>query len=310
MRAIVVGGGAYGLACAERMARGGRVGRADRAGRARRAARRLERPHARAALRVRRRRHLQRADACARATAGASSSGSRASGSSTHAACCTWRAPGGPFEERSLEVVRSLGIEIEQLSVPRDRAALAGVRPRARRVRPLVARGRAALGAACDVRARARRAGRGRRRASETRVDRRRPTARSSWRTGAASSADVVVLCTGSWSSSARRAARGRRPAAAGHRVLPRADRGRSPCSVTVVSTSTASPPTTATASRSAGTARRTPRSPIRRPTRRVGCAPRTSSRSPQYLARRLPSATGAPLVEADVCFYAMTADE
>jgi glycine/D-amino acid oxidase-like deaminating enzyme len=29
-----------------------------------------------------------------------------------------------------------------------------------------------------------------------------------------------------------------------------------------------------------------------------------------EYLARLLPGAAGAPLVEADVCFYAMTADE
>ena len=129
--------------------------------------------------------------------------------------------PGGAFEERSLEVVALARAPDRTARALRDRPALAGVRGGHRRVRPLVARGRPALGAPSDVRARpCCRGGRCRdapaipRRGRDRRLDRAggRDSSHGRRRRAVHRLVELGAGC----------AARGRGPTAAGDRVLPR----------------------------------------------------------------------------------------
>jgi glycine/D-amino acid oxidase-like deaminating enzyme len=307
VRAIVVGGGAYGLACAERMARGGAsvelLEQDEPAG-----------PRAASSGRTRVLRFEY---------------GDRAIFSElTARARDRWRelerwsgerlfdargvlhlaSPGGPFEERSLEVVRSLGIAIEKL--PRSEIArrwpafaLDGVEfglwsPEggllwARRSTAVLAR--AAVAAGVVVRPRVRVVA-----ASDGAVE---------LADGTRVAGDVVVLCTGSWSS-----ALDERLAA----VVPRRQ----------VTAYFRAPLTDVPVFGDGGLDfygfpahdghgvkigwHRTENAEIADPSAVAPRRVRAEDIEPlaQYLARRFPSAAGAPLVEADVCFYAMTADE
>ena len=120
--------------------------------------------------------------------------------------------------------------------------------------------------------------------------------------------ADQVCLCTGSWS-------RGARPAAASGAADPADDRllpgpGRAAGVLRRASTSTACRRTAASGSRWPGTT-----SPARaRATRATGTqrAAREADLEPlrAYVARRFPGFADAAVELTEVCFYALTADE
>ena len=286
----------------------GSLRRADRAGRAGRRAGRLERAHARAALRVRRRRDLQRADgAGAGALARARAPLGRAALRSARRASTSREATALPTSARSRSCARS-GSRSAASRLPRSCGA-----GRPSRSRPTRVSGRRRAG--CCGRAGRPRCSRASRSTRASSCDRTRacsapPTGVVELEDGTRLSADVVVLCTGSWSSKLderlavivpRRQVTayfrapisdvpGLRRRSSGLLRLPRARRARRQ-------------------DRLASDPRRRDRRPLGR--RAAGrCARRTSSRSRATCARLLPGAAGAPLVEADVCFYAMTADE
>ncbi len=307
MRAIVVGGGAYGLACAERMARAGAtvelLEQDEPAG-----------PRAASSARTRVLRYEYGDDAIFSEL--------------TLRAVGRWRelealsgehlfdqrgvlhmaSPGGATDERSYEVVRSLGIEIERVSpaeitrrwpaISPDGVEFALWSPKggilwARRATTVLLR--AALAAGVVVR-------------PQSRVTAARD-GEVELADGTRLAADVVVLCTGSWSSkldprlavvSPRRQVTAYFhvalteipvfgdgelsyygfPAHDGHGVKIGWHR-------------------------TVGAEIADPSGDAPRRVRAEDIVPLAD-----YLARRFPSAAGAPLVEADVCFYAMTADE
>jgi N-methyl-L-tryptophan oxidase len=307
VRAIVVGGGAYGLSCAERMARAGATvelveqdepagARAASSGRTR--VLRYEYGDraifSELTLRARDRwRELERL------------SGERLFDARgvLHLA-----SPGGAFEERSLEVVASLGLEIEQLApseIARRWPAFAvdtleyglwspeGGLLWARRATSVLARAAEAAGVVMRPRSRVVAATDG----SIELAD------------GTHLTADVVVLCTGSWSSAldVRLAA-----------VVPRRQ----------VTAYFRAPLTDIPVFGDGGLDfygfpahdgygvkigwHRTEDAEIADPSAEAPRRVRGEDVEPlaRYLAGRLPPAAGAPLMEAEVCFYAMTADE
>jgi sarcosine oxidase/N-methyl-L-tryptophan oxidase len=307
VKAIVVGGGAYGLACAERMARGGaEVEVLDQdvpAG-----------PRAASSARTRVLRYEYGADAVftdlTRRARARWRELERASGKHLfdERGVLHMSGPDGDYEERSLEVVSSFGIPIEQLSaaeVERRWPAIAMVDSASALWSPeggLVWAHRATtvlLGAA---------------EAAGVRV---RPSSRVvhaengavELADGTRLAADVVILGTGSWSS--------KLDARLGV-IVPRRQ-------VTAYfHAQLADIPVFGDGDRwfygfpahdGHGVKlgwHRTEDGEIADPT---ADAPRRVYAEDivplaEYLARRFPSAAGAPLVEADVCFYAMTADE
>jgi glycine/D-amino acid oxidase-like deaminating enzyme len=216
--------------------------------------------------------------------------------------------PDGVFEERSLEVVRSLGIEIEKISGPeitRRWPAIAlngldfalwspegGLVWAHRATRVLLDAARAA---GVVVRSQSRVVS-----AADGCVE---------LEDGTRLSADVVVLCTGSWSSrlDPRLAV-----------VVPRRQITayfRAPLSEIPVFGDGGLDFYGFPAHDGHGVKigwHRTVGAEIADPSADAPRRVRAEDIVPlaDYLGRRFPSAAGAPLVEADVCFYAMTADE
>jgi glycine/D-amino acid oxidase-like deaminating enzyme len=307
VKAIVVGGGAYGLACAERMARAGatvelldqdEAAGARAASSARTRVLRYEYGNdaifSELTLRARHRwRELERL------------SGERLF---DERGVLHMASPDGAFEQRSLEVVRSLGIEIDEISgeeITRRWPAIAlnglefalwspeGGLLWAHRATTVLLQ--TALDAGVVVRSQCRVAS-----ADDGSVE---------LEDGTSLSADVVVLCTGSWSSKLDR-----RLAVIGPRRQITAY-FRAPLSEIPVFGDGGLDFYGFPAHDGHGVKigwHRTVGAEIADPSADAPRRVRAEDIVPlaDYLARRFPSAAGAPLVEADVCFYAMTADE
>jgi glycine/D-amino acid oxidase-like deaminating enzyme len=306
VKAIVVGGGAYGLSCAERIARAGAAvllierdvpAGARAASSARTRVLRYEYGDdvifSELTLRARERwRELERL-------------------SGEHLfdqrGVLHMASPDGAFEERSLEVVSSLGIEIERISgaeVARRWPALSsesefalwspeGGLLWAHRSTSVLAR--VALDAGVTVRPHSRVVS-----AADGAVE---------LADGSRLSADVVVLCTGSWSSQVddRLAV-----------IVPRREITayfRAPVSEIPVFGDGGLDYYGFPAHDGHGVKigwHRTVEAEIADPSADAPRRVRAEDIEPlaRYLAARIPVAAGAPLSEADVCFYAMTADD
>jgi glycine/D-amino acid oxidase-like deaminating enzyme len=307
VRAIVVGGGAYGLACAERMARGGAMVEL------------LEQdvpagPRAASSARTRVLRYEYGKDAIFSEL--------------TLRARARWReleelsgehlfdqrgvlhmaGYGGDYEARSLEIVRGLGIEIEQLSaaaverrwpeISMGDTEFALWSPEGGLVwahRATTVLLRAARAAGVEIRSASRVVS-----AGDGVVE---------LADGMSLEADVVVLCTGSWSSQLDERLAvivPRRQVTAYFHVqltdIPVfGDGGHSYYGFPAHDGYGVKIGWHRTEDGEIG-------DPSAAELRRV--RPADIVPLAEYLALRFPSAAGAPLVEADVCFYAMTADE
>ncbi len=291
MKAIVVGGGAYGLACAERLARGGAsvelIEQDVPAG---------ERAASSARTRVLRyeygdERDLQRADAAgpralARARAALGRAALRPARRDPLRRRRRHRATSGRSRSCGRSASRSARISAAEImrrwpafSVEADSGLWSpeGGLLWARRATSVLARVALDAGVVVRPHARVRQRGgrRGRARGRHPALGRRRRAVHR-----------LMEL-------EARRAALRDRAADGRSRRTSARRSPTCPSSATVIATSTASRRTTGTASRSAGTASSTPRSPIPRPRTRRRVSAEDIEPLARYLARLLPAAAG-----------------